>query len=374
MANATITAPVQTQTGNFNVPITFTLPITGFDDMDVTITPVFGNGTTGITFDVTGAGNTYNATFQVPQNVEGSLRITISGMVTPQGSNTPEAVIAESPIVHYDTTANVSATFGTVTYRDGGIIAVPITFGEAVVAPSKTIFAVTSVSGDNLHGMQYRLVGQNKAFELIFEIPPDRQGRFQIAGNGDVFKVSSSIWDNVVVTEKTIAYDTRVPFIKDYDIPANYVQGETFDVVLQFNVPVTFVPPQDRFNSTDATFLDHFIFEGADLGTPNLYRKKDNNYPTLPIGTVSDTDRTPLPSDWGPPSTVIPSEIYLLRYPVVEDTARGIFNVTLKEHSVRGPTGSPTNPAQARSYIGDGKGNFWATAKETISAQETPNL
>ena len=228
----------------------------------------------------------------------------------------------------------VTATFETVEYRGNGVISVPVTFGENVIAPSKSIFEITHVSGDALTDIEYRLIGQNTAFELIFEIPPDRKGSFQVAANGDVFKVSSRAWDNVTATPKTIVYSTAVPFIKNFDIPANYTPGEVFDVVLQFNVAATFVDPTERFGNDDATFLDHFIFEGADLGTPNLYRKLDDTYPELPI----DDDLT---QGWSNLNlTTEAATIYLMRFASVNENATGIFNLTLRENAVRGPISS----------------------------------
>lgn len=225
----------------------------------------------------------------------------------------------------------INATFGTIEYRDGGVIAVPVTFAENVIAASKSIFEITHVSGDALTDMEYRLIGQNTAFKLIFEVPPDRSGSFQIAANGDVFKVSSGTWENVVnsqaVADRTFSYSTLEPRIMDYDIPENYTPGEIFDVILQYEEPVTLSPlPQGS-----TSFLDHFIFEGADLGHANIYRKTDDVYPTLPI-----TD--PLPAEWvNTDLTTASATIYLIRFPKVNQNATGIFNMTLRPGSVRGP-------------------------------------
>ena len=333
MANANITAPTTTQNGDFNVTVTFENPITDFGAGKVSITAVTGNGITGVTFEVMGEGTTYNLPFQLPEDVQGSLRITISGQVTREGSTTPEGVMANSPVVTYNNITNVTATFGDVSYRDNGVIAVPIAFAEAVIAPSKSICKISHVSGDALSDIDYRLIGKGTDYALITTVPPNRAGSFEVAIAGDVLKVASRIWDNVIATPKTVAYNTTVPELIDYDIPENYVVGEKFDVVLVFNVPVTFIDPQERFGkNSPATFLDHFIFEGAALGTPNLYRKTDNTRPTLPIAA------TLAAADWTQADlTTVPASIYLLRWTEVESGASGSFNVTLKPNSVRGP-------------------------------------
>ena len=340
MATANITAPSGTQNGNFNVTVTFASAVEDFTAADITIAAVSGNGITGITFSISGSGMTYNVPFTLPEDVVGSFSISITGQVTVSGVS--ESVTATARTVSYDNVTNVAATFGTVAYRDGGVLAVPITFAKSVLAPAKSIFSITRVSGDYLTDVHYRLVGEDKTYTLIFEIPPDRKGSLQIACDGYVLQKGTLLWDDITCSSKTVNYDTRVPFIENYDIPASYVHGEKFDVILQFNVPVTFIPPSEKWpGEQNATFLDHFIFEGADLGTPNLYRKKNNTYPTGQIGTVSDTDPAPPTADWEQVSrTVDASEIYLLRYAAVKTSAVGIFNLTVREGSVRGPVGS----------------------------------
>ena len=334
---ANITAPQGTQNGNFNVTVTFASAVEDFTAADITIAAVSGNGTTGVTYQVTGSGMTYNVPFQLPEDVAGSLRISITGQVTVSGVS--ESVTSTPRTIVYDNITNVAATFGTVEYRDDGVIAVPITFAKAVIAPSRSIFNITRVSGDALTGVDYRLVGEGTSYTLIIEVPPDRKGSLQIECDGDVLQADTLLWDDITCSTKTVDYDTRIPFIKSINMPRNYVHNAIFDVVIQFTVPVTFINPTTRWpGEQHATFLDHFIFEGANLGTPNLYRKKNNTYPTLPIGTVSHTDQTPPTADWEiVSSTVSDSEIFLIRYNAVNENTKGTFNLTLREGSVQGP-------------------------------------
>ena len=225
----------------------------------------------------------------------------------------------------------ITATFGTAKYREGGVIAIPLNFAENVIVPSKSICRITRVSGSDLTGVNYRIIGKGRAFEVVVEVPPDRKGSFSVAITGTVLNPSTREWNTVTVTASTVTYDTRIPRIVDYDIPADYTVGEKFDVILQFDPAATFDDPVAAFNNTDATFLDFFIFEGADLGTPNLYRKTDNTFPTLPLPTELGTDWTQdnLQTE--------EATIYLLRWEAVQEGAVGVFNLTLKPGAVRGP-------------------------------------
>ena len=122
----------------------------------------------------------------------------------------------------------INATFGTVEYRDGGVIAIPITFAENVVA-EKSIVEIAQVSGDSLEGWEYRLVGADTDFKLIIAVPPDRSGSFSVDLAGSVWKRTGSVWDQVSATAVvTVSYDTRVPFLEDFDVPATYTPGHHF--------------------------------------------------------------------------------------------------------------------------------------------------
>lgn len=336
MTNANITAPTTTQTGNFNVTVTFQSAVPDFTADKITLTAVSGNGITGITFEMTGSGTTYNATFQLPEDVSGSLQIEITGMVTPEGASNPETVTANTPTVVYNNITNVTATFGSVEYRDDGVIVVPITFGENVIAPSKAVFQVSHVSGDSLQGVEYRMVGKDDAYELIFEIPQERSGSFQIAAVADVLKESSGIRDNVIATPKTVNYDTRTPRIVDYDIPANYTHGAKFDVRVAYNVPVTGW-------HVNNTFTEIFIEEGAHLGAALPYKWTGSSPPDFETPVPDDLTGT----DWQllatPPGGHQgawhgeEAQYYLIRFPRVENTAIGVFQITPRDSGVRGP-------------------------------------
>ena len=338
MPNATISAPTGTQAGNFNVMATFDVAVTGFDKTDVKLIARTENGITGIDFEITGSGMDYNIFFTLPENVEGSFQISITGMVTPDGSSIPEAVMANTPTVIYDNTVNVTATFGTIEYRDGSAIAVPITFGDAVIAPSKSICEITHLSGDALTNIDYRLVGEGTAYELVFEVPPDRVGSFRVAITGDVFKVVSHVWDNVMITPIDVNYDTRVPRIVDYDIPENYTHGAKFDIRIAFNVPVT------GWHANN-TFTEIFIEEGARLGQPLPHKWTGNSPPNFNDPVPDDLAGTEWQVLATPPGGHAgewhgeEGQYFLIRFTDVQDTATGIFNMTLRENAVRGPIG-----------------------------------
>ena len=233
-----------------------------------------------------------------------------------------------------------NATFGTVAYRDGGILVIPVTFAENVIAAAKTIFPITHISGDALAGLDYYLIGKDTDFEIIVTVPPDRNGSFQISANGDVL-LSTGSWDTVVATALTVTYNTTVPRLVDFDVPGTYAFGENFDVRLAFN---TIVSGWHANNS----FTEIWIEEGARLGTPTPYK-----WTGATPSNLRSFLQEPLPddltgTDWQPLSEPPgghkgewhgeEGQIFLMRIEVTNADAVGIAQFTLRpNNSLRGP-------------------------------------
>ena len=207
--SANITAPQGTQSGNFNVTVTFLSAVEDFIAADITITAVSGNGKTGVTFQVpgSGSGETFNVPFQLPSDVSGSLSIAITGQVTVSGVS--ETVTATARTVKYDTKPNVTEVCGDAEYRDDGTIVQPIEFSEKVIVPSKSVFDLARVSGDALDGIDWYIVGENTEFDMVFAIPSGRRGSFSVQPVGNAFKVSTQVWAIVEGDPKLIPYNTK---------------------------------------------------------------------------------------------------------------------------------------------------------------------
>ena len=348
MANATLQSLTETQTANFSLSVMFPdAAVSGLEKTDFNLRALTENGIIGVDFAITGTEPTANfmLMFTLPSSAQGSFELSLTGMVTPQGSSTPEAVMSNTVVVHYDTTGNVTATFGTVEYRDGGEIAVPVTFGAAVVANAKTVFPITHLSGDDLAGIEYYLLGENTAYELVFTVPPDRSGRFQITANGDVLKIATGVWDNVVATPLPVAYNTTVPKLVNWDIPANYDLGSPVDVRVAYNSVVS----GWHVNNTQTEI---FILEGANLGSDLPYKWTGSAPPNFKAPVPADltgTDwqllKTPPAGDPTPNQNGFDADgqwhgeegqYFLIRFPNPQE--KGIFNLTPRVGGVRGPT------------------------------------
>ena len=134
-------------------------------------------------------------------------------------------------------------------------------------------------------------------------------------------------------------YISSEPYLKDSRVPL-YTPGEKFDVLMLYSVPTLIKPAPDG-----GTLLDHFNFEGADLGTPNFYRKmplsadktlawKQRFDVALPPETdeIESFDNPNGEGVWtNADLTTEPATLYLMRWDPVVATASGVFSMRQKQ-------------------------------------------
>ena len=222
--------------------------------------------------------------------------------------------------------ATINANFGTFEYREGGVIAIPLTFPADVIVPSKSVCQITPVSNSDLTGVSHRIIGKGRAFEVVVAVPTNREGSFSVDITGTVLNVSTGVWDTVSVDSVSVPYSTVVPELVDHRVVRT---GERIDVILQYDTDCTLADPIAEFG-TMAQRADFLDYAGQDLDPPNFYRKIDNTYPTLPL-----PDTLPI-AEWAQADVQTEdATIYLLRWGSVPETED--FNVTIKAGFVRGP-------------------------------------
>ena len=245
MINATFNIPSDVIANTtFNGTLTFATDVTLFDATDITLTAVDGNGITGVTYTVTQqTPSTYSINFTLPLDVEGAFSVTATGMVLPDGETVEQAINANpsAPILTYDTSVAVAATWGTPDYTVGeGQIAIPITFAADVVVADAEVFDFTPVSpltDADLEGLDASINGDGTDWVLTITVPLDVEGDIEIDVTGEVFKVSTHVYDVVTINALTLAVNTLVPEVVRREQPGTYTHGAGYDVVWEFNVP-----------------------------------------------------------------------------------------------------------------------------------------
>lgn len=328
MANATFIAPSGTQTGAFNVPIVFDPAVTGVDKTDIDLRPITVDATQGVDFTISGAGTAWNLAFTLPTQRRGSFEISFTGLVTPQGGSTPEGVMANTVTIVYDTmTVEIRIGFGAVEYRESGVVVLPVNISETVVVPSKTVFSVTHISGDLLTGVEYYVVGEDTAYELVFLIPPDRIGTFEVRSVGDFLKPDGT-YESIALTPKLIPYNSYVPYV----INDNFAEALTtgiWDTFMEVNTPAVGVG------------IDDFILEGPNVGTPVLYRARSiDREPPRPAPSADLENPPEQIGDWVLDSTgnsAIQARYFILRFNVPASLNGQQLSITPKVDAFRSP-------------------------------------
>ena len=316
----------------FNGLITFAGDVTLFDETDIQLTAVDGNGITGVTFTVTqSTPSTYALNFTLPADAEGQFSIQATGTVLPDGETTEQAIVANpaAPVVTYDTSVAAVATWGTPDYTVGEAqIRIPITFASDVVVADTAVFKVSPVAPltlSDLVGLEASINGAGTDWVLYLTVPLDLDGEVSIDIVGEIFKVSTHVYDTVTIAALTLPVNTIIPEVIRREQPGNYTHGQRYDVVWQFNVGVQFYNPEDFYNDPSATPLDYFVFSGAQLGQPAFKVWTGTGFPTLPL---PDT----LPAEWENLDIQNPqtSDVYLFRYLAIGAAVAGASLVEVK--------------------------------------------
>ena len=208
-ARITLSPPKGTQAGIFNVPASFSEPVTAFSIANISIEP----GIMGVTWSVFGSGQHYNIQFVVPENASGDFEIVISGQVSISGESVDISGGLRVPIT-YDTASELTATFGELVYKtDGevGEIDLQIVFSEPVLYFHKTDADLKPVIGDLPYDFEVFLTEIDASTYLFtFIPPPNKHGAFIIDLTGYVFRTTTSIRDNILITPKLVPFNSYI--------------------------------------------------------------------------------------------------------------------------------------------------------------------
>ena len=327
MINATVAISTDViSSTSFNGTVTFPMDVTNFAVDDVQLTAVDGNGITNVVLTVSEQlPSSYSLDFQLPADAEGEFTVEITGTVLPDGETTEQPIVPnpQTSLVIYDTSVAVVATWGTPDYTVGEAqIGIPITFASAIVFHDDSairILPVAPLVTSDLDGVYWTVNGSGTDWVLNLTVPLDLDGEVSIDITGQVFKVSSHVYDTVTIAALTLPVNTIVPEVIRREQSGNYTRGEIYDVVWQFKVPVEFYDTAVYFpNEPDATNLDYFVFSGAQLGQPTIYVWTGTGFPSLPLPET-------LPAEWAQWTNGVPiaSDVYLMRYPDVPENTKG---------------------------------------------------
>ena len=241
-----------------------------------------------------------------------------------------------------------------IEYIEDGIIKIPMIV-SALPGECTTTYLPASyftiTGGSDVAPLTYSVSGSGipNNFFLFVHVPDGLIGSFTVSFRGQLFcSTAQETFQAVAVDSATINYDMRVPTIKQIDMPP-YDAGERYGIVFELNTNCIFRDPAEVFGSGDAKWTDHFEFDGVDLGTPDLWKKRTNSYPSLPLPEKIEEDpldRTQTIDDiWDRVTVGLDADkdgepdygtVFLLRYKETIEGAKGAFGLFMRDDAVIG--------------------------------------
>ncbi len=186
--------------------VTFTEPVEGFDDADVTM----GGTATGVTFNVTGSGDTYVINVTVVTG-DGTLEPGISAAVcTDPAGNDNEASTSTDNSVEYDSTPP-TVTVEQATGQEDPANALPVVFDVVFSEPVEGFDQTDVTMGGTATGVTFSVTGSDDTYTISVDtvtgdgtlVPSLAAGVCtDPAGNGN--EVSTS-------TDNSVEYDSTAP-------------------------------------------------------------------------------------------------------------------------------------------------------------------
>jgi len=240
-------------------------------------------------------------------------------------------------------------TFGTAVFQANGIIELPLTFVDNVryLSPTSFLLASTPAPRDpksdfSVIGTGRAVRGANRNYTLELQIPPDRRGVLSVSGAGNIVVASSGNMQSISGMT-SVNFDTTVPTIKDWHLP-QYKVGERYDAKFEFNTKVTGlslngVSDVFQFENAAATAGIFTPYKWVGAAAPDFSTVEPEMLPTdwKKLDAAPQTDDGQFDESGNGIWHGNEAQYYLLRWNSVDPGATGIFSMTLKENTVRGP-------------------------------------
>ena len=238
-AQISLSAPSGTQAGTFNVIASFAESVSGFGNMNISIAPDDdnpGDGTTGITWTVTGSGRHYNVLFEIPEEAKGKFKITVSGQVDISGEMV-DISGGLSLLISYDSATELTAEFGEID--------LPVILNEDVLYFHKTDADLQRIIGDSPYEFDVFLTEVDaRNYKFTFVPLPNKAGLFSIHLPGYVFRTATSIRDNIIITPKLVPFNSYQPYMVNANIPDALSAG-IWDIFVELSTPAIAVSVND---------------------------------------------------------------------------------------------------------------------------------
>ena len=314
------------QNENFDVAITFSEPVIGFNAGDISLTLELTEGTGTATTDIR-AVTRYIAVIKPPDDVEGVIKISVPAGAAKDASNNDNTA-SNVLTVRVDRKAPNVETIGVPTTPQNSAFDVKITFDEPVSGFTVDDISLTTTLTEGTGTATVSLSGDDGDSEYTLTITPPAE----VEGEINISVPANAVVDaanngNTVSSEYTALIDTIRPTTMITDLPfANDPQNGAFNVRIEFSEPVTGLEKTDialTVNNVNATVTA--VTETTDMGM---------SMDPVESGTAYIATITPTGQSAGKVSVRVPEN-------VAEDAAGNGNEASLSSHDVTVDTKPP---------------------------------
>ena len=314
------------QNENFDVAITFSEPVIGFNAGDISLTLELTEGTGTATTDIR-AVTRYIAVIKPPDDVEGVIKISVPAGAAKDASNNDNTA-SNVLTVRVDRKAPNVETIGVPTTPQNSAFDVKITFDEPVSGFTVDDISLTTTLTEGTGTATVSLSGDDGDSEYTLTITPpaEVEGEIKISVPENAV-VDAANNGNTVSSEYTALIDTIRPTTMITDLPfANDPQNGAFNVRIEFSEPVTGLEKTDialTVNNVNATVTA--VTETTDMGM---------SMDPVESGTAYIATVTPTGQGTGKVSVRVPEN-------VAKDAAGNGNEASLSSHDVSVDTKPP---------------------------------
>ncbi len=314
------------QNENFDVAITFSEPVIGFNAGDISLTLELTEGTGTATTDIR-AVTRYIAVIKPPDDVEGVIKISVPAGAAKDASNNDNTA-SNVLTVRVDRKAPNVETIGVPTTPQNSAFDVKITFDEPVSGFTVDDISLTTTLTEGTGTATVSLSGDDGDSEYTLTITPPAE----VEGEINISVPANAVVDagnngNTVSSEYTALIDTIRPTTMITDLPfANDPQNGAFNVRIEFSEPVTGLEKTDialTVNNVNATVTA--VTETTDMGM---------SMDPVESGTAYIATITPTGQSAGKVSVRVPEN-------VAEDAGGNGNEASLSSHDVTVDTKPP---------------------------------
>ena len=172
------------RTDTFNVGITFSRSVTGFEKGDITIKTKYNSGSGNAAFTLSGSDSDYTAAITVPSDAIGTLTLEVAANAATDGTRTTPANKVTSKAIAFDTTTpTVSFTVPSDTQTNAFDIG--ITFSRAVTGFELGDLTVTTTRTSGTGVATFTLAGSGTDYTATITPPADAIGKVTLTVKAD---------------------------------------------------------------------------------------------------------------------------------------------------------------------------------------------